>query len=103
MVKKQKLFIQKSDLIQTIGIGMYTTMYCLVLVFAPQSVANYSVLLLFILEATILIIAVLRMRSVVANFGMNNPNEKLVALHISVFCVMMVSFLVSLVFKYKAD
>ena len=103
LVQKQKAFIRKADLLQTLSLVLWTTLFCLVLIYAPVSIANQAVLILFILDASILVIAVLRMRKVIANFGMINPNETLVYLHLSFFIVMMISFLVSLVFRYEAD
>ena len=103
LVKKQKAFIRKADLIQTVACIIWTTVFCLILVFAPLVIANQTVLILFVLDASILVIAVLRMRKVITNFGMINPNETLVYLHLTFFCVMMISFLVSLVYRYKAD
>ena len=82
------------------SIVLYTVSYTLVVIFADSIENNQSRLIHFIIDATILIIAVLRMRKVVLNFRVINPNKKLVLAHLILFGIMIISFFVTIVFEY---
>ena len=82
------------------SIIIYAVGFTAFLAFANFKLIQASIFILLVLDSAILLYAALRIRKIVSNFGIVNPNQKLVNLHLITFCVMTISFIVVLIYDY---